>query len=258
MTATTWTLVAAVCAAAAVVAAAPPRVRAVRRAGASRWGLAVVALPVVVLVGGASPRLVALACVAAVVTPVARRLWQARARRLAAAVTAGRVLETCEALAAELSAGRPPAVALDRAALDWPALATVAEAHRVGADVPVAWRNLATVPGAADLRVVAAAWQVSSRTGEGLADTLERVAVGLRDAQATARVVRGELSSARATARLVAVLPLLALAMGNGAGGDPWGFLLGHPVGLGCLVLGLALMLAGLAWIEALAREVDR
>lgn len=220
--------------------------------------LVVAAVLVVAALAGDSPRLAALGAVGAGTAWAGARLWRARLARREASTTAARVLETCEALAAELGSGRPPAAALDRAAEDWPALAPVAEAHRVGADVPSAWRSLAERPGAGDLRVVAAAWQVAHRTGEGLADTLDRVALGLRDAQSTRHVVEGELASARATAKLVAALPLLALTMGNGAGGDPWGFLLGHPVGLGCLALGLLFAFAGLAWVEALAREVDR
>lgn len=171
---------------------------------------------------------------------------------------AERVRETCEALAAELAAGRPPGAALERAAEEWPVLAPVAEAHRVGADVPAAWRAASTVPGGGDLRLVAAAWQVAHRTGHGLAHAVARVATDLRRARGTRRIVAGELASARATARLVAALPVAALLMGSGVGGDPVGFLLGHPVGLACLAAGAALGLTGIAWIEALAREAGR
>jgi tight adherence protein B len=185
-------------------------------------------------------------------------LLAARRRDRAAADVRRRVIDLCDALEAELAAGQTSAAALDHAAAEWPHVTTAARAAATGGDVPAALRSLAALPGAEALRVVAAAWQVAHRTGHGLADVLGRVAADLRAAEQTRRIVAGELASARATARLLAGLPLLALLLGSGAGADPWQFLLRQPLGLCCLAAGLAFGYAGLAWIESLARNVDR
>jgi tight adherence protein B len=231
---------------------APTRSRLAGRApGLAPW-LAVVPLLAWSPAGWLVPTAVSVAA-----SGVAWLLWLRRRERRFADLTSRRVLDTCEQLASELASGQPPGAALARAADDWPTLAPVAEAFRVGADVPATLRTLAVRPGAGDLRLLAAAWHVAHRTGQGLADAVDRVARELVDARATRRVVDGELASARATARLVAVLPLAALAMGSGVGGDPVGFLLGTPPGWACLAGGLGFGLAGLWWIESLARAVE-
>lgn len=173
--------------------------------------------------------------------------------RAAADRTADRVVEACEALAGELRAGQPPSAALSHCAEVWPALEPVVVADGLGSDVPQALRRLARSPGAAGLREVASAWQVSVGSGAAMSSALTLVADSARERRATQRLVQAELASAQATARLVAVLPVVALVMGAGVGGDPWGFLLRTPAGLGCLGAGLALAYAGLWWMERIA-----
>lgn len=214
--------------------------------GGAAWVLAAVPGP-----GGAAAVLVTVAGAAAGVL-VAR----ARRRRATRAV-ATRVQEVCDLLGGDLAAGLPPTTALARAAAEWPLLAPVARAADLGGDVPDALRRVAAEPGAAGLARLAAAWQVSSRTGQGLAGPVARTATALRRARATARVVDSELASARATARLLAALPVLALLVGGGAGAEPWRFLLATTPGLVCLGLGLGAALLGTAWIERIADGVE-
>ncbi len=184
-------------------------------------------------------------------------LLRRRQRRAEVAAGQARVLDFCQLVAAELAAGQHPGTALERAAAEWPALATVSSAFELGGDVPSALRRAALDPGQGDLGLAAAAWQVAHQTGGGLSTAVARVAGGLRATQATRRVVSAELASARATARLMAGLPVLALLMGNGIGGDPLSFLFASTGGLACLAGGLLLGFVGLWWIEAIADGVS-
>lgn len=186
------------------------------------------------------------------------RWWSLRHRRAAAEDVSNQVLQACEALAADLTAGLEPGGALARTARDWALLEPVVSAAVMGSSVPEALRTVAATPGAADLRVVAAAWEVGRESGPGLASGITRVARSLRADRATARVVAAELASARATARLLAFLPVAVLMLGSGSGGNPWHFLLQTPPGWICLAAGLTLAVAGLVWLEALASGVTR
>lgn len=184
-------------------------------------------------------------------------LQRRRAQRGRAQVRSEQVQRFCEELSAELGAGLPVATALDGVVARWPELGPAASAARLGGSVPEALRELATRPGAGDLRLVAAAWQVAQRGGGGLAMALGSVAESLAERQQTRRLVASELASARSTARLMAGLPVFTLGMGSGAGGDPVAFLFTTTAGLVCLASGCVFALAGLWWIEAIATGIE-
>lgn len=177
-----------------------------------------------------------------------RRARRARTER------SDRALEACAVMADELRAGRSPEAALALATRWCPELVPVLAAQQLGADVPTALRHT----GLEEMRFVGAAWQVACRSGRGLGEALARVVDGLRASRATRRVVTSELASARATARLLVALPIVAMLAGAVGGGRPWEFFLGSPAGHLCLALGLALAWGGLRWIDFIADDVER
>ncbi len=192
--------------------------------------------------------------VLAVTRVLHRRVRAERGTRLASA----RMRTTCDLLAAELRAGAPPATALERVAVDSPDLRPVVAAHRVSADVPRALRRLSRAGGAPGWARLAAAWQVSADSGAGLADVVARIADGERALAARRRLVDAELASARATARLMAVLPVVLLGLGSAGGGGAVTFLLGSWPGVVCLAVGCTLALGGLLWLESIAAGAGR
>jgi tight adherence protein B len=256
-----WLLAAVGLAGAAVALWAPGRPRLPARTEVSagprgRGGPLVVLVAgsaLVAVVAGLPGQQIALLAIFAVGLGGVRRLLQHGRAARAAAVRRQRVVEACEAVVGELRAGRPALQALESGADAWPEMVLVARAARLDGDVTGALRDLGSRPGAEELTRVAAAWQLSSSTGSGLASAVARVLDSSRARQATDRLVQAELASARATARLVVALPVVVLLASDGMGADPWGFLLSTWPGLVCLAGGVVLALTGLEWIERIA-----
>ena len=156
-------------------------------------------------------------------------------------------------LSSLLKAGQIPSAALAEAAEDCPLLATAATAARLGGDVATELRTAAGRPGREGLALVAAAWQVSERSGAPVADVLATVAENLRRERQLGAVVETELSAARTSGHIMAALPFLALALGFAAGGNPVDFLLEGPIGQMLILVGVALTAVGVVWIDRLA-----
>ncbi|WP_243639137.1 type II secretion system F family protein [Streptacidiphilus pinicola] len=185
-----------------------------------------------------------------------RRAVRERERRQAA------VVELCAALAGELRTGATPHQAVEMAVVGLPhgdALDSTAllAAVRLGGSVDGALSLLAETPGGEGARGAAACWRVTSASGAGLAEGLDRVAEGLRAERALRDSVRAELAGPRSTAVLLALLPVFGLALGAALGANPLQVLLHTTSGLVCLLVGAALEYAGLAWTARIARSAE-
>lgn len=209
---------------------------------------------------------------------VARR-W---ARNRAAEELPAAAAAFCTALVLELRAGQPPETALARAAQDSPdelaePLREALLAARFGSDMPDALRSVSVQaagrrnatgllarrgqrggprPGSGPvptfLRQLAAAWQLTQSSGAGLSDVVDTLGGSLRAQDRLRRETAAALAGPRATAWLLAGLPVGGIALGAALGADPARVLLGHPVGRVCLIAGLALDLLGVLWVRRL------
>ncbi|MBO1737490.1 type II secretion system F family protein [Leifsonia sp. TF02-11] len=143
------------------------------------------------------------------------------------------------------------------------ARAAARSAARVRASVREPTGARASPPRATDgidhgAATVAAAWTVAEHSGAPLSPALRGAATALRDRAETARDVRTALAGPRATARLMAWLPLVGVAMAYLIGVDVVGALVGGPLGWGVAVAGATLTATGRAWTARLVREASR
>ncbi|GGU29732.1 membrane protein [Streptomyces lavendofoliae] len=217
------------------------------------WLCLVVAAVLAVAARSVLP-LVAGACA----VPLVGRRLRAAARARERERRADAVIALCGAVAGELRAGWQPRQALFWAARTTGALggeeAAVLAAARFGGDVPEALRRAAREDGADGLVGLAACWQVAVDGGAGLGAGLDRLEGALRERRDQRERLRAQLAGAWATVGLLAVLPVVALAMGWALGADPLRVLFHTPAGLGCLVAGGLLETVGLWWAGRVVR----
>jgi tight adherence protein B len=205
-----------------------------------------------VRVGISGPHVILVATIAGVAVFGVRQ-WRASAHRTRLRERRRLVSEAIGLMSAELRAGILPQRALTGLAAEFDVLAPAAHAAELGGDVPAALRLAADETGAELLGELAGAWLVAERSGAPLARVLDRLEETARGDLELEREVESGLAPARATGRLMAVLPVFGLALGSGMGGDPVAILTGTYPGVLCLASGCALACAGVAWVERIA-----
>ncbi|MEV4758216.1 hypothetical protein AB0J86_24285 [Micromonospora sp. NPDC049559] len=113
--------------------------------------------------------------------------------------------------------------------------------------------------GAARIETLAlAAGRLAEQTGAPLADLLERIETDARTLDRGLAGAAAQAAGARATAWLLAGLPLGGMALGYGIGVDPLDVLLHTPIGAACAGGAILLQVAGLLWAERLVSGPGR
>ena len=198
----------------------------------------------------------ALGLAAAVSTMTLAYLGRFGVRCRAARRADAQLMATVRIVVAELAAGSRPAAALDAAAgmtsTHAETFAAAAECARSGDEVD---KVLARDP---PLAAVAVAWRLATVTGAPLAAVLARAGEDLAARAQQQRVVTGALASARSSAAVLAVLPLVGVALGSGMDAHPLAFLLASPAGRWVTLVGVVLDAAGLLWTQLLTLAAQR
>ncbi len=168
------------------------------------------------------------------------------------------VLRALGVVVAELSVGAPTAAACATAGAELLAddsaspvgrdLATLAAHIQLGGEVGAAPAGAAAP--------VADLWTTAGRFGLPLAELLGARRADLVARRRFATHTAAGLAGPRATARVLALLPVFGLALGQGIGADPIRVLLAPGMGSVLLVTGTALAAAGVVWSEHIVDRV--
>lgn len=172
----------------------------------------------------------------------------------------GRTLEAAlDVLVGELRVGVHPVHAFDVAAAETTGavsagMRVVAARARLGADVVAGLRAAAESSAQPQhWERLAACWQLANDHGLAIATLMRAAQRDIVERQRFSAVVGSGLAGARATAAILAGLPLLGLLLGQLIGARPVRFLFGGHAG-GCfLMAGVTLTCVGLWWSDRIA-----
>ncbi|WP_433315235.1 hypothetical protein ACQP0U_02000 [Micromonospora sp. CA-269861] len=107
-------------------------------------------------------------------------------------------------------------------------------------------------------QLTSAAVRLADRTGAPLAELVERIEADARATDRGLAAAAAQAAGARATAWLLAALPIGGIGLGYGIGVDPVAVLLHSTVGGACAVVAVALQVVGLLWAERLGATPGR
>jgi len=93
---------------------------------------------------------------------------------------------------------------------------------------------------------------ISLQSGSSINDALSQISQALINRRKHEQLIATELASTKATVFVLAGLPIMGAGMGLILGTDSIFWLVTSPAGRSCLVLGIALELAGWFWIKRL------
>jgi tight adherence protein B len=185
-----------------------------------------------------------------------------RHRRIQRAIDEGRTLETAlDVLVGELRVGSHPVRAFCVAADETVgavavSLRAVAARARLGADVTAGLRTAArssALPAHWDR--LAVCWQLASDHGLAIATLMRAAQRDIAERQRFSARVSSSMAGARATAAILAGLPVLGVLLGQLIGARPLSFLFNGHTGGWLLVVGSTLACGGLLWSD---RITDR
>jgi tight adherence protein B len=230
----------------------PTRVRRAAVLAVAFVGVAAIAVlaPVTVAAAGA-----------VIAASIARRRSGSR-RRAQRAEESAALQGALSVLVGELRVGAHPVVAFESAAGEVDgtvarSLLAVAARARLGADVAAGLRSVAahsSVPGYWER--LSACWLLAQTHGLAIGALVRAAERDIVERERFASGVTAGMAGARATAAILAGLPVLGVGLGHLIGAEPLRFLLSGGVGGWLLLVGVTLACAGLWWSDRITDRV--